>query len=212
MKFPKIIWNIPTVLSFSRVLLIPVFIYFLSLKTFSGCLTALLIFIFASLTDMLDGWSARRFNQVSEFGAFIDPLADKCLVISAIIAIIALDPGFEIFDFWMILIIVGRDVLLTYMRMVALRRGKALRTSRLGKVKTAFQMISIVIIIMIYVAKRGSLFDTHESIPYWIMLCVTVLTAISGIRYMITNRDLFLPATGLSQKNKSEVSSSEEKE
>ena len=186
-------WNIPTLLTFSRVLLVPVFIYFLSKKTFEGCIVALILFLIASLTDMLDGWSARKLNQESEFGAFIDPLADKCLVISAITAIIALDPQFEIFDIWMIFIIIGRDILLTYMRMLAIKKGKQLRTSRLGKVKTAFQMISIVIIIMIYIAKKGDLFTAYEPLPYWIMLFVTIFTAISGLRYIITNWQLFLP-------------------
>lgn len=199
MKFPKIIWNIPTILSLSRVLLIPVFIYFLSLKTFNGCLIALIIFLVASLTDMLDGWSARRFNQTTEFGAFIDPLADKFLVISAIIAIIALDPSFELFDFWMILIIVGRDILLTFMRMLAIKQGKPLKTSKFGKIKTTFQMVSIVIIIMIYIAKWGKLFTAHEDIPYWIMLGVTIVTAISGVRYLVTNYNLFMPATVISK-------------
>ena len=180
-------------MSFSRVILVPVLIYFLSKKTFEGCLIALVVFLIASLTDMLDGWSARKLKQESEFGAFIDPLADKCLVISAIIAIIVLDPQFEIFDIWMIFIIVGRDVLLTYMRMLAIKKGEQLRTSRLGKVKTAFQMISIVIIIMIYVAKTGNLFVLHETLQYWIMLSVTIFTAISGLRYVVANWQLFVP-------------------
>ncbi len=192
MKFPEIKWNIPTVLSLSRIVLIPVFIYFLAQKTFQSSITALVIFVIASLTDMLDGWSARKFRQESEFGAFIDPLADKFLVISAISAIIFMDPGFEIFDFWMILIIAGRDILLTVMRMLAIRKGTPLKTSRLGKVKTAFQMISIVIIIMIYIFRRGHFFETHELVPYWIMMAVTLFTALSGIRYIITNRQLFV--------------------
>lgn len=200
-QFPEVIWNIPTLLSFSRVVLIPIFIYFLSKKTFEGCLIALVIFLIASLTDILDGWSARRLRQESEFGAFIDPFADKCLVISAIVAIIVLDPQFEFFDTWMIFIIVSRDVLLTYMRMLAIKKGKQLRTSRLGKVKTAFQMISIVIIIMIYLAKKGNLFTSHESLPYWIMLFVTIFTAISGVRYVVTNWQLFVPSkSGVVQK------------
>lgn len=198
MKFPEIKWNIPTVLSLSRIVLIPVFIYFLAQKTFEDSITALVVFIIASLTDMLDGWSARKFRQESEFGAFIDPLADKFLVIAAISAIIFMDPGFEIFDFWMILIIAGRDILLTVMRMLAIRKGTPLKTSRLGKVKTAFQMISIVIIIMIYIFRRGHFFETHELVPYWIMMAVTIFTAISGIRYIITNRHLFVKSKSLS--------------
>lgn len=165
-----------------------------------GWLGALIVFMLASLTDMLDGWSARKLKIESEFGAFIDPLADKFLVISALIAIIALDPYLEVFDLWMILIIVGRDVMITVMRMIAIKRGKPLRTSRLGKFKTAFQMISIVIIIMIYMAKKGKFLNMHESVPYWIMLAVTVFTAISGLRYLLTNWRLFVPSRNSSEK------------
>ena len=197
-------WNIPTFLSFSRIVLIPVFVYFLTQKKFD---IALLVFIIASITDMLDGWSARKLNQVSEFGAFFDPLADKVLVVSAIAAIIILDPSFELFDIWMIFIIVGRDILLTIMRMIAIKRGKTLRTSKLGKVKTAFQMISIVIIIMIYEAKKGKFFVIHEDLQYWIMLGVTIFTAISGIRYLFTNWDLFLPPKNAVNNSTGETSS-----
>ncbi len=171
-------------------MLIPLLIYLLYQKEW---LLALILFAVASLTDMLDGWSARRLKQESEFGIFIDPLADKFLVISVLAALMVLDPYLEIFDFWMILVIVGRDVLITFMRYLAIRRGETLRTSRFGKVKTAFQMISIVIIIMIYFAKKTGIFITHQSVPYWILVGVTILTALSGLRYLFTNWRLLLP-------------------
>lgn len=152
---------------------------------------ALIVFGIASFTDLLDGWSARKFNQESELGRFLDPMADKVLVISALIAIVVLDPYFEIFDIWMIIIIVGRDVLITVMRYLAIKRGKELRTSRFGKVKTAFQMISIVIIIMIYIGRKSGFQTIYVSLPYWIMFSVTILTAISGFRYLYSNRYLF---------------------
>lgn len=154
---------------------------------------ALIVFCIASFTDFVDGWLARRLKQESEFGKFIDPIADKFLVISALIAIIAVDPYFEIFDIWMIVVIVARDVLITVMRWLAIKRGRSLRTSRFGKFKTAFQMMSIVIIIMIYMIKKLGFFETHVSVPYWIMLSVTIMTALSGLRYLFTNWQLFLP-------------------
>lgn len=190
MGIPKFIFNVPNLLSLSRIVLIPLLIYLLYQKEW---LLALILFAVASLTDMLDGWSARRLKQESEFGIFIDPLADKFLVISVLAALMVLDPYLEIFDFWMILVIVGRDVLITFMRYLAIRRGETLRTSRFGKVKTAFQMISIVIIIMIYFAKKTGIFITHQSVPYWILVGVTILTALSGLRYLFTNWRLLLP-------------------
>jgi len=185
--------NIPNVLSLSRVILIPLFIFFLSKKTIFGWFGALAVFGIASFTDLLDGWSARKLGLESEFGKFIDPLADKFLVISALIAILILDPYLQIFDLWMIFVIAGRDVLITVMRYMAIRRGKPLRTSRFGKLKTAFQMVSIGIILMIYIVKSSGIYDTHKAIPYWIMVSVTILTALSGMRYLITNWRLLLP-------------------
>lgn len=186
--------SLPNIFSYLRIILIPFIIYFLKIRTVEYLIYALLIFLFASFTDFIDGWLARKLNQESEFGKFIDPIADKFLVISSLIAIIAIDPYFEIIDAWMIVIIVGRDVLITVMRWLAIKKGRSLRTSRFGKFKTAFQMLSIVIIIMIYMSKRSGFFDTHESLPYWIMLTVTLMTALSGIRYLVTNWKLFFPA------------------
>ncbi|HOK02321.1 MAG TPA: CDP-diacylglycerol--glycerol-3-phosphate 3-phosphatidyltransferase [Spirochaetota bacterium] len=183
----------PNIISYLRIVLIPLFIYLLTIKTASAWMWALIIFAIASLTDFIDGWLARKLKQESEFGKFIDPLADKFLVISALIAIIAIDPYFELFDSWMILIIVARDVLITFMRWLAIKRGKPLRTSRFGKFKTAFQMMSIVIIIMIYMVKKLGILETHPSVPYWIMFAVTIMTALSGVRYIVTNWQLFFP-------------------
>jgi len=185
--------SIPNIFSYLRIILIPFIIYFLTIRTVEYLLYALLIFMFASFTDFIDGWLARKLKQESEFGKFIDPIADKFLVISSLIAIIVIDPNFEILDSWMIVIIVGRDILITVMRWLAIKKGRSLHTSRFGKFKTAFQMLSIVIIIMIYMSKRSGFFDTHESLPYWIMLTVTLMTALSGVRYLVTNWQLFFP-------------------
>jgi len=185
--------SIPNMLSYLRIVLIPVFIYLLTLRTLEAWTLAVIVFIIAAFTDFLDGWVARLLKQESEFGKFIDPVADKILVISALTAIIVIDKNFEIFDSWMIIIIVGRDVLITVMRMLAIKRGRSLRTSRFGKFKTAFQMMSVVIIIMIYVVRKSGIYPAHEEAPYWVMLAVTILTALSGVRYLMTNWQLFLP-------------------
>jgi cardiolipin synthase (CMP-forming) len=192
-KFGERIVTVPNLLSISRIVFIPLFIYLMSLRSLHGWIGALIIFFVASFTDLLDGWSARKLKQESEFGKFIDPLADKFLVISSLVVIIVMDPYLEIIDFWMILIIVGRDILITMMRYLAIKRGAPLKTSRFGKIKTAFQMMSIGIIILIYIVRVSGFAVTHRSVPYWIMLGVTVLTALSGVRYLIVNWRLFLP-------------------
>lgn len=178
--------------------------YLLFVPTFESRVWALVVFAIASFTDLLDGWSARKLGQESEFGQFFDPLADKILVISSMVALLFLDP---LIPFWMIIIIVGRDFLITFMRWLAIREGKSLRTSHLGKFKTAFQMIGIIIIIMIYMFRKSGIAIPEQSVlqvmesdhpekwlivgPYWIMMTVTLLTALSGLRYVVQNRHLF---------------------
>lgn len=211
--------NIPNFLSLLRIILIPLFLYLVFIPESASRIWALVVFILASLTDLLDGWSARKLNQESDFGKFIDPLADKFLVLSAMIAFLILDPLIPI---WMVVIIIGRDVLITLMRYLALRQGMELKTSRFGKIKTAFQMFSIIVIIMVLIVRSSGVDISHKFAtddylkfnkvyeiavsshqdrwliigPYCLMAFVTLLTALSGIRYIITNRNLFFPPYG----------------
>jgi len=211
--------NIPNLLSLSRIFLIPVFLYLLFYPTSWAKIAAMGVFIIASITDILDGWSARTLKQESELGKFLDPLADKFLVIATLISFVIIDPYIPM---WMILVIVGRDVLITVMRYTGIKKGMSLRTSRFGKIKTAFQMVSIVIIIMVFIVKSfgSNIFlqnhidqaihlktvigitmemDSTEPYkwimigPYWLMMIVTVLTALSGVRYLMYNWRLLLP-------------------
>jgi cardiolipin synthase len=210
--------NIPNLLSLSRIFLIPVFLWLLFRPDTTSKIIALAVFFIASITDMLDGWSARMLKQESEMGKFLDPLADKFLVIATLVAFVFIDP---LIPMWMILIIVGRDFLITVMRYAGVKKGMSLRTSHFGKIKTAFQMISIIIIIMIFIVKTfgvnhvelralehslklksaiDATIDFAPSLtkwliigPYWLMMTVTVMTALSGIRYLMTNWKLLVP-------------------
>jgi cardiolipin synthase len=210
--------NIPNAISMIRIILIPIFLYLIFLPRVEERIWALVIFIIASLTDFLDGWSARKLGQVTALGKFLDPLADKFLVISALIAFLFLDPFIPL---WMVLVIIFRDVLVTIMRHMAIRKNTVLRTTRLSKIKTGFQMISIIVIIMVLIVRRSvnfsmmayssddidimkfskvwEIFNSQEPnkwliiTPYFLMALVTLFTALSGIRYMITNWHLFLP-------------------
>ncbi len=208
--------NIPNLLTLSRIILIPLFLYLIFTPTVEHRVWALIIFTLASFTDLLDGWTARKLKQETETGKFLDPLADKFLVVSALIAFLFLDP---LIPLWMVIIIVARDLLITGMRYLAIRKGTELRTSRLGKVKTAFQMIGIIVIIMVFIV-RNSIKNVQLEInqlsalklenvieilnsnlvhkwlivcPYLIMAVVTLLTALSGVRYIVTNWKLFIP-------------------
>ena len=216
--------NIPNALTILRIVLIPLFLYLIFISHVEEMVWALVVFIVASLTDFLDGWMARKFGKVTAFGKFLDPLADKFLVLAALIALLILDPLIPV---WMIVVIVLRDILLTIMRYIAIKRGSVLRTTRFGKVKTAFQMVSIIIIIMVLIVRSAvgihhMPIETDEIMkfnkafeiitsempnkwlivtPYCLMAIVTLLTALSGFRYIATNRRLFFPR--LIKKDKS---------
>ncbi len=213
-----------------RVILIPIFIWMILQPNF--CLRAggLFLFLAASITDFLDGELARRWKVTSEFGKFLDPLADKFLVISTLIALLYLEDQIEI---WMVLVIIGRDMLITAMRWLAIRRGSSLHTSRMGKIKTTFQLFSIIIILLILVVRthpesaaiRQSFAEARLSghsamitsiqafqsaephvwlvgLPYFAMLATTIFTAISGLRYIISNFHLFQFRSGANNSKK----------
>ncbi|MBE7411263.1 MAG: CDP-diacylglycerol--glycerol-3-phosphate 3-phosphatidyltransferase [Leptospiraceae bacterium] len=146
MKFEKEL-NFPNILTVVRVLIVPFFIYFLFQDGLVYRVTAFLFFVLASLTDLIDGYLARKWNQETEFGKFLDPLADKILVIGSFITFILLDEQIEL---WMVLLIIFRDMLITTLRFLAIRLNKSLRTTMMGKVKTTFQMTAILLLLIFF--------------------------------------------------------------
>ncbi len=143
------ILNLPNILTILRVVLVPFFIYFLFIDEFQFKVYAMLIFLFASITDFVDGYLARKWKQETEFGKFLDPLADKILVTSAFLTFLLLDEQIEI---WMVLAIIFRDMLITSLRWLAIRHGSNLRTTMMGKLKTAFQMTAIFLLLILFVS------------------------------------------------------------
>lgn len=142
-------FNIPNLLTAFRVVFLPFFVYLIVQPSKTSRMIAFGIFVFACLTDLIDGYLARRLKQETAFGKFLDPLADKFLVLGAFITFIFLSEQIQL---WMVLCIFGRDVIITSFRYLAVYQGTVLRTSRLAKVKTAFQMFSIIVILMSFVA------------------------------------------------------------
>lgn len=136
--------NLPNLVTALRVFLLPLFIYLILQPSRTSHVFAFAIFLFASLSDLLDGYLARRLNQETELGKFLDPLADKLLVLGAFVTLIFLSEQIQV---WMVLSIVGRDIFITFFRYLAIYQGSSLRTSRLAKAKTAFQMFSIFVIL-----------------------------------------------------------------
>ncbi|EKR71192.1 CDP-diacylglycerol--glycerol-3-phosphate 3-phosphatidyltransferase [Leptospira noguchii] len=144
----KAIFNIPNILTMLRVAAVPFFVWFLFQKELEYHIAALILFSAASLTDLVDGYLARKWNQETEFGKFLDPLADKIIVTGCFITFIFLQ---EQIEFWMVCLIIGRDMLITSLRYLAIRQGQSIRTTMLGKVKTVFQMGAIVLILVFFI-------------------------------------------------------------
>jgi len=141
------ILTVPNILTIARIIIAPVLFILLLYapgRLMSFC--AALVFIIASVTDFLDGYLARRMNQVTSLGKFLDPLADKVLVGVSLIMMIPLDRVPQ----WIVALIVGREILVTSLRVVAIREGFIIEASKLAKKKTAFQIVAVVGLLIHY--------------------------------------------------------------
>lgn len=171
--------NLPNKLTMFRVILIPFFIVFLLVPiTPYDKWIALAIFIVASLTDLLDGKIARKYNLVTNFGKFMDPLADKLLVCSALICLIELNK----IPSWMVIIIIAREFIISGFRLVASDNGVVIAASYWGKFKTTFQMAAVCLMI----ADLPAL-NLVTQIVLWIAV---VLTVVSLIDYVVKNKNV----------------------
>ena len=171
--------NLPNKLTLFRVILIPFFIVFLLVPiTPYDKWIALAIFIIASLTDLLDGKIARKYNLVTNFGKFMDPLADKLLVCSALICLIELNR----IPSWMVILIIAREFVISGFRLIASDNGVVIAASYFGKFKTTFQMVAVCLMIADIAALK-----LLTDIVLWIAV---VLTVVSLIDYLIKNKDV----------------------
>ena len=171
--------NLPNKLTIFRVILIPFFIVALLVPGIpAGNWIALAIFIVASLTDLLDGKIARKYNLVTNFGKFMDPLADKLLVCSALICLVELSR----IPSWMVVIIIAREFTISGFRLIAADNGVVIAASYWGKFKTTFQMIAVCL--MIADIPALSLLTT---IITWIAV---ILTVVCLVDYLVKNKDV----------------------
>ena len=171
--------NLPNKLTLFRVILIPFFVLFMLVDiTAYDKWIALAIFIVASLTDLLDGKIATKYNLVTNFGKFMDPLADKLLVCSALICLVALTK----IPAWIVIIIIAREFIISGFRLIASDNGVVIAASYWGKFKTTFQMVMICL--MIADIEAISLITT---VVMWIAL---ILTIVSLVDYLIKNKDV----------------------
>ena len=171
--------NLPNTLTTMRVILIPFFVFFMLAPYFEGYgnYIAVAIFIVASLTDMLDGKIARKYNLVTNFGKFMDPLADKLLVCSAMICLIETGQ----LAAWIVIVIIAREFIISGFRLVASDNGVVIAASYWGKFKTTFQMLMVIVLIL------------HIDHPFFRVLGVIltyvalILTIVSLIDYIVKN-------------------------
>lgn len=201
-KMREKVKNLPNQLTVVRMIMIVPFVVFLLgchekwdwfMSLFGGSIAvaeyvALAIFIIASLTDMLDGKIARKYNLVSNFGKFMDPLADKLLVCAALIVLVQM----ERIPSWIVVIIISREFIISGFRTIAADNGVVIAASYWGKFKTTFQMVMICMMIV----KDAPFLATPEHIKIFVLLTDIImwialaLTIISLIDYLIKNKDV----------------------
>ncbi len=189
--------NLPNKLSMFRIILIPVLVYFYYQEMWylnaggSALIYAALlapIFIVASLTDFFDGYIARKRNLVTTFGKFIDPLADKLIVMAALLVLVnpLQLPTVATIELWIPVVILSREFIVTGIRLVAVGEGKVIAASNLGKYKTASTMIAITLLLLF---PYGELF---AQIGIWVLYIGVALTVISGVDYFWKNRKIIM--------------------
>lgn len=162
-----------------RVALIPLIVLLMYLPGQVAAIAAIILFILASVSDFVDGYIARKYNQVSTFGMFLDPLADKFLVISVIIVLV--ERG--IFPGWAAFVVIARELAVTSLRLFAVEKDRVIAAANSGKLKTAFTMPALVVMMLPFL------------LPTWLInalwVIILLLTLYSGWEYFYKNMDVF---------------------
>ncbi len=180
------IWNLPNILTLLRIALIPVMVILLLSPSREAGFWAAAVFAVASVTDWLDGYLARRMQIVTTFGKFLDPIADKLIVMAALIMILP----FGRVPAWMVLVILGREIIITGLRGIASTEGIVIPASNLGKFKTIFQIVAILGLLLHYdyhwffAIDSPYLYVNMHNIGMFYLWIAFVLTVWSGIDYL----------------------------
>ncbi len=188
--------NLPNKLTLVRIILTFIFMFFLFSRGLLAKYLAFFVFGLACLTDFYDGRIARKNNIVTDFGKLLDPIADKILVLAAFLAFVEM----KIIPAWMVVLVIGRELVITSLRLLAVSKKTYLSATIGGKHKTLSQMVTIFIILIFLIVRETALrFFTfwNPSLEYWLgwgifvlMLLTVTLTLISGIAYLWRNRSL----------------------
>lgn len=175
-------WTLPNLLSLFRILLVPFLAYLLAFTDPVSCALAALVFVAASVTDMLDGYLARRNKSVSDFGKLLDPLADKLLVVTVLIMLVAVDrPGDLDVPAWLVVVIVAREVAVTVLRGIALGEGVVIPADELGKYKLLAQTFALAGLMLHYPYLGIDFFV----VGMYFLVLSTVLAVWSGVQYHV---------------------------
>ena len=169
--------NTANKLTILRVFMIPVFLLVLYLDVPGASWWALAIFVLASVTDTLDGYIARHYNQITDFGKFMDPLADKCLVVAAMLWFVQVGQ----MPAWALLIVIVREFGVSGLRMIAADKGRVIAAGWSGKVKTASTMVCICLMLL----------PIPPAVNTLCVAVIVVTTLYSGCEYFFKNRDVF---------------------
>ncbi|MDD5949083.1 MAG: CDP-diacylglycerol--glycerol-3-phosphate 3-phosphatidyltransferase [Lachnospiraceae bacterium] len=174
--------NLPNKITLMRVILIPFFIVFMMLPQGWAKWASLAIFVIASLTDFVDGQMARRMNLVTDFGKFMDPLADKMLVAAAMILFVEIGK----IPAWVVIVIIAREFIISGFRMMAAEKGVVIAAGWWGKIKTAETMVMLVVLLLFFaMGLEGGAYFWTEQILIYLSLALTV---ISMIDYLLKNK------------------------
>lgn len=191
----------PNQLTVMRIILTPVFFFLFLTGEPLYIQISLVVYLIAAVTDWYDGWLARKFNYITEWGKFLDPLADKVLTSGAFLAFVFIG----VLDLWMVLVIILRDFLITGLRVYADFKKRSFTTSVLAKWKTFIQMAFIYYLLLFYTLRTveylnknyAAFFNAvlNRQLIYWGMLVVTLFTVVTGVLYLFSNRKLISKLT-----------------
>lgn len=181
------IWNLPNILTLVRIALIPVMAVLLLSPSKEAGFWAAAVFAIASITDWLDGYLARKMEIVTVFGKFLDPIADKLIVMAALIMVLP----FGRIPAWMVLVILGREIIITGLRGIASTEGIVIPASDLGKFKTIFQIVAILGILLHYDyhwffgIDHPYLYVNMHNVGMFYLWIATIITIWSGVDYLV---------------------------
>ena len=168
-------------LTLCRVVMIPIFLVLLYVDFTGHLWAALAVFILASVTDFIDGYVARHYHQITDFGKFMDPLADKLLVMSAMAWFV--EVGWM--PAWAFFVVIARELAVTGLRLVAVEQGRVLAAAKSGKVKTACTMVGIILMLIF----------PNATLRLVCVAVILVTTIYSGIEYFVKNKDVLAKGT-----------------